>query len=90
MTPGAFRHRFAIPAGDDGRERLYFCGNSLGLQSNDARQAVERELERWARLGVDGHFDGSPDGDSAWMPYHRLLTGPLAHRGADRRGGGIL
>ncbi len=72
--PGDFRDRFRIPPGPGGRDSLYFCGNSLGLQPIAAADAVEAELERWARLGVAGHFDGP----LAWMPYHRLATDNLA------------
>ncbi len=74
IEAGFLRDRFRIPAGPDGNPSLYFCGNSLGLQPIAAAEAVEAELERWARLGVAGHFDGL----LAWMPYHRLLTDHLA------------
>lgn len=73
-APGHFRERFRIPHGPDGRDCIYLCGNSLGLQPIAAADAVEAELERWARLGVAGHFDGP----LAWMPYHRLATDNLA------------
>jgi kynureninase len=73
-VPGHFRDRFRIPHGPEGHDCLYFCGNSLGLQPVAAADAVEAELERWAGLGVAGHFDGP----LAWMPYHRLATENLA------------
>ena len=45
-----------------------------------AKQAVEKELTRWAELGVDGHFKGDP----AWLGYHRRLDKTLARlTGAD-------
>lgn len=69
-----FRDRFRIPDGPDGQPALYLCGNSLGLMSTDAEQAVTGELGAWARLGVAGHFDGP----FPWMPYHRFLTDHLA------------
>ena len=71
---GHFRDRFRIPHGPDGHDCLYLCGNSLGLQPITGADAVEAELERWANLGVAGHFDGP----LAWMPYHRLATDNLA------------
>ncbi|AKS42495.1 kynureninase [Wenzhouxiangella marina] len=71
---GDFRERFRIPPGPDGEDCLYFCGNSLGLQPQASADAVTAELERWAGLGVAGHFDGP----LAWMPYHRLATDHLA------------
>jgi kynureninase len=58
--PGtAWRDRFLLPVGSDGRPRAYLAGMSLGAQPVGARDAVERELDAWARLGVDGWF--SPD-----------------------------
>ncbi len=71
---GHFRDRFRIPHGPKDKDCLYFCGNSLGLQPVAGADAVEAELERWASLGVGGHFDGP----LAWMPYHRLATDNLA------------
>ncbi|MGF1598494.1 MAG: kynureninase [Acidimicrobiales bacterium] len=67
------RHRFLVPEGPDGPQ-VYLAGNSLGLPTVDTRRYVDDELERWARLGVAGHFTG----EGAWAPYHRLLTEPLA------------
>ena len=55
-----WRDRFALPSGRDGRPKAYLAGMSLGAQPVDARAAVERELDRWAALGVDGWF--GPDG----------------------------
>ncbi|TVQ35669.1 MAG: kynureninase [Wenzhouxiangella sp.] len=74
ITPGQFRDRFRLPHGPQGHDSLYFCGNSLGLQPIAAADAVAAELERWASLGVGGHFDGP----LAWMTYHRLVTDNLA------------
>jgi kynureninase len=71
---GHFRDRFRIPPGPGGKPSVYLCGNSLGLQPIAAANAVAAELERWAALGVAGHFDGP----LAWMPYHRLATDNLA------------
>lgn len=68
------RDAFAIPKRDNGSAQHYFCGNSLGLMPWSARAEVEGELERWAALGVEGHFLG----ETAWMPYHHLLTSDLA------------
>jgi len=69
-----FRERFEIPRGDDGRDLIYFCGNSLGLLPKSARTLVERELDDWARLGVEGHFRAR----TPWYPYHETLRDPLA------------
>jgi len=64
-----FRERFFLPS-IPGRECIYLCGHSLGLQSKTAAASIEQELNEWARLGVEGHFHAK----NPWMPYHRLLT----------------
>jgi kynureninase len=69
-----YRSKFFIPPHDDGREQVYLCGHSLGLQPKSARSFIEAELEDWAQLGVEGHFRAR----SPWMPYHRLLTDQAA------------
>ena len=56
-----WRERFLLPPGRGGRPKAYLAGMSLGAQPIGARQAIERELDRWARLGVDGWF-GPDDG----------------------------
>jgi kynureninase len=66
----AYRERFFLPRGADGREWIYLCGHSLGLQPKTSRQYIDEELEDWARLGVEGHFHAR----HPWMPYHKLLT----------------
>jgi kynureninase len=65
-----FRERFFIPRMPSGRECIYLCGHSLGLQPKTARSYIEQELHDWALLGVEGHFHAK----HPWMPYHRLLT----------------
>lgn len=68
------RKRFLFPAGPDGHRQVYLVGNSLGLPTTRTKDYVGAELDRWAQLGVAGHFTG----DTAWAPYHRLLTDQLA------------
>ena len=70
----SFRDRFHLPKGSDGRARIYFNGNSLGLQPLAARALVEEELEAWARLGVEGHFRAR----TPWYSYHEALRDPMA------------
>jgi kynureninase len=69
-----YRDRFHIPKGPGGAECVYLCGHSLGLQPKTARDYIERELEDWAHLGVEGHFRAR----NPWMPYHELLAAPTA------------
>jgi kynureninase len=65
-----FRERFHLPKTRDGRECVYLCGHSLGLQPQTAQAYVEEELEDWARIAVEGHFHAR----HPWLTYHRLLT----------------
>jgi kynureninase len=65
-----FRERFFIPQTDNGEGCLYLAGHSLGLQPKSVKFYLEQELNDWARLGVEGHFQAK----NPWMPYHRLLT----------------
>jgi kynureninase len=69
-----FRNKFYIPKGPDGKEVIYFCGNSLGLQPKTVRDYIEQELKDWAELGVEGHFKAR----TPWMPYHEYLTEQMA------------
>ncbi|HEY1292551.1 MAG TPA: kynureninase [Chloroflexota bacterium] len=48
-----FRERFYIPSGT-----LYFDGNSLGLLSREAEQAVLEALDAWRNLAIDGWTGG--------------------------------
>ena len=68
------RHQFHIPLGPDGRPQVYLVGNSLGLATTATKAYVDRELDRWAELGVGGHLTG----ELAWAPYHELLTDQMS------------
>ncbi|KAM6132177.1 kynureninase [Phoenicopterus ruber ruber] len=37
---------------------VYFAGNSLGLQPREVKAYLDEELDKWARTGVHGHFNG--------------------------------
>lgn len=74
QAPGQFRDRFRIPRGPGGKDALYLVGNSLGAQPLTAADAVNAQLERWAQLGVVGHFDGP----TPWMAFHRFGIDTLA------------
>jgi len=69
----AFRDEFLIPP-HDGRDGVYFCGNSLGLQPRAVRDALAAELDDWAQLAVEAHFKGR----SPWMHYHEYVRDHLA------------
>ena len=68
------REQFHIPKDRDGKECLYFTGNSLGLQPKKAQKYVQQELDDWAIYGVEGHFEG----ETPWLTYHELLTEKMA------------
>ena len=69
-----FRDQFYLPLGKDRKLLIYFAGNSLGLMPKSARQAVEEELDNWARFGVDAHHAA----DAPWYSYHEALREPIA------------
>jgi kynureninase len=68
-----FRARFAIPRDSKGEELLYLAGHSLGAMPLAARDAINEELDDWARLGVFGHEEAR----RPWIPYHENLTAGL-------------
>src|SRR5256714_11323416 len=70
----AFRDKFHLPLGKNGRPLIYFAGNSLGLMPKSARQIVEQELDDWARLAVDAHLGAK----TPWYSYHETLREPAA------------
>ena len=65
-----YRNEFNIPLQKNGKEHIYLCGNSLGLQAKRTKSFINQELEDWATLGVEGHFHAK----NPWMPYHEFLT----------------
>ncbi|MFD2513853.1 kynureninase [Pontibacter locisalis] len=69
-----FRERFHYPQ-VNGRDAIYFCGNSLGIQPKSAQMYIDNEMYKWANLAVEGHFKGK----EPWFNYHELLA-PAAAR----------
>lgn len=65
----SFRNRFHFPQ-HQGKNVLYFTGNSLGLQPKSTRDYLMQELDDWASFGVEGHFHAK----NPWFSYHELLT----------------
>ncbi|MFN8289762.1 MAG: kynureninase [Chitinophagaceae bacterium] len=68
-----FRDKFYIPI-VNGKECIYFTGNSLGLQPKTTQDYVLNELEDWASFGVEGHFHAR----KPWLPYHEIFPKQLA------------
>lgn len=70
----SFRDRFYFPKFRGSEDYLYFCGNSLGLQPKSTRDYINQELDDWAALGVEGHFEAK----RPWLSYHEYLTDMMA------------
>jgi kynureninase len=69
----SFRKKFIIPE-QDGVQRTYFLGNSLGLQPKTTAHAIDYILHQWGNEGVESFFKG----ERPWMELHDHLVGPLA------------
>jgi kynureninase len=68
-----FRKKFYIPF-MNGKEGIYFTGNSLGLQPKTAQEYILNDLEDWANYGVEGHFHGR----NPWIKYHEMFPKKLS------------
>jgi len=68
-----FRSQFIIPS-DNGKEQIYFLGNSLGLQPKNTKEELNKIFNQWEKYGVEGFFKG----EIPWIDYHDWLTKPLA------------
>ena len=69
-----FRDQFNLPKDENGKNLIYLCGNSLGLQPKKAREYVTEELDNWAEIAVEGHFKAK----IPWTEYHEILAKPMA------------
>lgn len=68
-----YRDQFYFPM-MNGREVVYFTGNSLGLQPKAAQDHVLNELEDWATFAVEGHFHAR----KPWVAYHEQFAEPIS------------
>lgn len=64
-----FRSQFIFPDFHS-EEVVYFTGNSLGLQPKTTKEYIQKELDAWAKYGVEGHFLA----EKPWFAYHEFLT----------------
>jgi len=64
-----YRSKFYIPQ-FNGKDTVYFTGNSLGLQPKSTKTYIEQELNDWATFGVEGHFEAK----KPWFAYHEFLS----------------
>jgi kynureninase len=68
-----YREQFYIPV-INGKETIYFTGNSLGLQPKSTADYINTELQDWAKWGVEGHFNAK----NPWFAYHEMFAEPVA------------
>lgn len=68
-----YRDEFIFPK-VNGKEVIYFVGNSLGLQPKRARKYVDEVMDDWANLAVEGHFYA----EKPWWDYHERFCQPLS------------
>ncbi|WP_027393700.1 kynureninase [Aquimarina latercula] len=69
----SYRDQFLFPK-VNGKEVIYFTGNSLGLQPKNTKKYVDEVMKDWAELAVEGHFYA----DKPWWDYHERLAKPLS------------
>jgi len=68
-----YRDEFHFPK-IDGKQVIYFTGNSLGLQPKRTQKFVDDVMTDWKELAVEGHFYS----EKPWWDYHERLAAPLA------------
>ncbi len=68
-----YRNEFHFPK-TDGKDVIYFTGNSLGLQPKRTQKYIDDVMTDWKELAVEGHFHA----DKPWWDYHERLAKPLA------------
>ena len=68
-----YRDQFIFPQ-HNGKNVIYFTGNSLGLQPKSARKYVDEVMDDWANLAVEGHFYAQ----KSWWDYHERFAHPLS------------
>ncbi|GEO11268.1 kynureninase [Segetibacter aerophilus] len=70
---GIYKQQFYFPQIDD-RDTIYFCGNSLGLQSKKVQASVQQELDDWKNLGIAGFLNAK----NPWMYYQEYFKKSLS------------
>ncbi len=68
-----FKDEFHYPQ-VNGKNVIYFCGNSLGLQPKKVESAVQQELDDWKNLGISGFLNAK----NPWMYYQEYFKPGLA------------
>ncbi len=68
-----YRDEFVFPQ-HDGKNVIYFTGNSLGLLPKRTKSYVDAVMKDWADLAVEGHFYA----EKPWWDYHERFANPLS------------
>ncbi len=68
-----YRNEFIFPK-VNGKEVIYFVGNSLGLQPKSAKKYVDEVMADWANFAVEGHFYA----EKPWWDYQERFAEPLS------------
>ncbi|AWG25176.1 kynureninase [Flavobacterium kingsejongi] len=68
-----YREEFLFPQ-VNGKQVIYFTGNSLGLQPKRAKKYVDEVMNDWANLAVEGHFYA----EKPWWDYQERFAKPLS------------
>ncbi len=68
-----WKQEFHFPQ-HNGRDTIYFCGNSLGLQPKRVSAAIQTELETWQQQAIGGYFGGT----NPWLYYADYCKATLA------------
>jgi kynureninase len=69
----SYRNEFSFPQ-VNGKNVIYFTGNSLGLHSKRAKKYVDEVMTDWENLAVEGHFYA----EKPWWDYHERFANPLS------------
>jgi kynureninase len=68
-----YKKEFIFPQ-HQGKDVIYFTGNSLGLQPKRSKAYVDEIMNDWANLAVEGHFYA----EKPWWDYHERFAEPLS------------
>lgn len=68
-----YRDEFHFPK-VNGKDAIYFTGNSLGLQPKRTQSYIDEVMTDWKELAVEGHFHSK----KPWWDYHERLAEPLS------------
>jgi kynureninase len=69
----SFKQEFHFPK-HNGKDVIYFCGNSLGLLPKNAEPAIQTELKSWRDVAIGGYFGGT----NPWLYYQDYVKKSLS------------